>query len=149
MLELVVYGSIVGYIGYVGYAIVTSCNESQAAAPDLSTNAKNTTGETKKSTPPVAARKPTTKTAKPVARAKNTAGGGKKIPSGNLRNPKTGETTKIGNTYPISKRWIKDALVAEGLLDKVYKVSEIDDAKKIEINLALAKLLKLDKYKVS
>ena len=64
-----------------------------------------------------------------------------------MRNPETNEQVKMANSYRMSKRWVKEALVAEGLLDKIYKATEIDDGKKIEINLAFEQLLQLGKYK--
>jgi len=44
------------------------------------------------------------------------------------------------------KRWIKEALVTEGLLEKVYKTNEIDDTAKVKIDKALVKLAKIEKY---
>ncbi|MGZ4999650.1 MAG: hypothetical protein ACXV7F_05065 [Methylomonas sp.] len=63
-----------------------------------------------------------------------------------LKNPKTGEVAKIPTSYSFAKRWIKDALVEEGLLDKVYKNSELDDATNAKIHAALQQLKALDKY---
>lgn len=68
------------------------------------------------------------------------------LPAGSLRNPETGEVAKIASQYRMTKRWIKDALVTEGLLEKIYKSNEIDDAAKVKINKALAKLAKMEKY---
>ena len=69
-----------------------------------------------------------------------------KAPSGNLRNPETGEIVKIASSYRMCKRWIKEALVTEGLLEKIYKTNEVDDAAKVKIDKALAKLAKMEKY---
>lgn len=68
------------------------------------------------------------------------------LPSGSVRNPETGEVVKVASSYRMTKRWIKDALVTEGLLDKVYKVSEIDEAATIKINQALDKFKVMDKF---
>jgi hypothetical protein len=38
-----------------------------------------------------------------------------------LKDPKTGDIATNYNNYRLTKRWIKEALVAEGLLDKIYK----------------------------
>lgn len=64
-----------------------------------------------------------------------------------LRDPKTGEVVTAFTNYRFAKRWIKDALVAEGLLDKVYKNNEIDAAAEAKIKAALTKLEALDKYR--
>ena len=64
-----------------------------------------------------------------------------------LRDPKTGEVTTTYNNYRFTKRWIKDALVNEGFLEKVYKNNELDDDTEAAIKEALVKLEALDKYK--
>ena len=99
--------------------------------------------------PKVAAAKATVKkqTKKPVAVKKTPVVKAKPQPeTGNLRNPETQEVAKVANSYRMTKRWIKDALVTEGLLDKVYKTSELDEATKEKISKALAKLAKIEKY---
>lgn len=63
-----------------------------------------------------------------------------------LKNPKTGEVAKVPNSYAFAKRWIKDALVEEGLLDKVYKNNELDDATGAKIQAALQQLKAMAKY---
>ncbi|MGY6277500.1 hypothetical protein [Methylomonas sp. MgM2] len=105
--------------------------------------------------------------AKPVAKseaakakpaAKTTAAKPKKTPpkksspasaaatADSLKNPKTGEVAKIPNNYAFAKRWIKEALVEEGLLDKVYKNNELDTDAKAKINDALQQLIAMEKY---
>lgn len=64
-----------------------------------------------------------------------------------LRNPKTGEVSKIQNNYRFTKRWIKEALVEEGLVEKVYKNNELDGTVEEKIKAALLKLEAMDKYK--
>jgi len=80
--------------------------------------------------------------AKKVTSAKKAAA----MPEGSMRNPETGEIDKIASHYRMLKRWMKDALVEEKLLDKVYKSNELDDAIKKKIEKALTKLAKMDKY---
>jgi hypothetical protein len=64
-----------------------------------------------------------------------------------LRDPETGEVTTSYSNYRFTKRWIKDALVTEGLLSKVYKNNELDTAIEATIKDALVKLEAIDKYK--
>ena len=64
-----------------------------------------------------------------------------------LKDPKTGEVATSYNNYRFTKRWIKDALVTEGLLEKVYKNNELDASIEAVIKEALAKLEAMDKYK--
>jgi hypothetical protein len=66
--------------------------------------------------------------------------------SDSLKNPKTGEVAKVPNSYAFAKRWIKDALVEEGLLEKVYKNNELDDATTAKIQNALQQLKAMAKY---
>ena len=81
----------------------------------------------------------TVKTASPQTAAAATKGG--------LKNPATGEVSNVPNNYRFAKRWIKEALVKEGLLDKVYKNNELDDKANTKIKRALTKLAKMDAYK--
>lgn len=64
-----------------------------------------------------------------------------------LKDPRTGEVATSYSNYRFTKRWIKDALVTEGLLEKVYKNNELDAAIEAAIKEALAKLEAMDKYK--
>ena len=65
-----------------------------------------------------------------------------------MKNPKTGEQAKVANNYRMVKRWIKEALVEEGLLEKIYKTNEMDDAAKAKVAEALSIIKAMDKYKV-
>jgi len=64
-----------------------------------------------------------------------------------LRDPKTGEVATSYSNYRFTKRWIKDALVTEGLIEKVYKNTELEPAIEAAIKDALVKLEAIDKYK--
>ena len=64
-----------------------------------------------------------------------------------LRDPETGEVATSYSNYRFTKRWIKDALVAEGLLEKIYKNNELDAAIEATIKDAIVKLEAMDKYK--
>ncbi|MBP1150365.1 MULTISPECIES: hypothetical protein [Methylocaldum] len=66
---------------------------------------------------------------------------------GQLRNPATGEVSPVPTNYRFAKKWVKEALVAEGLLDRVYKPTELNDAVAGKIKDALDKLKTLDKYR--
>ena len=64
-----------------------------------------------------------------------------------LKNPLTGEITTSYSNYRFTKRWIKDALVVEGLVSKVYSNTELNAAIETTIKNALVKLEAIDKYK--
>lgn len=66
--------------------------------------------------------------------------------SSNLRDPKTGEAAKVTNNYRGLKRWLKEALVAEGLLEKVYSNSELNDDTNAKIKVALEAIKAMSKY---
>lgn len=68
------------------------------------------------------------------------------VSSSNLRDPKTGETAKVTNNYRGLKRWLKEALVAEGLLEKVYSNNELNDANNAKIKKALDAIKTMSKY---
>jgi hypothetical protein len=80
--------------------------------------------------------KPVTKTAKIAA-----------IKSG-LKNPDTGEIAMSYANYRFMKRWIKEALVSEGLLEKVYKNNELNSEVEVKIKDALTQLESNDSYRI-
>ncbi|MGZ5031159.1 MAG: hypothetical protein ACXV8I_11255 [Methylobacter sp.] len=119
----------------------------------------------KKVTPPIAAKpeaakpvaakpaaaqttaKPATTKAAPTAKPAATKQAPAAAPSAGLKNPKTGEVATAFHNYRFTKRWIKDALVEEGLLDKVYSANELNPEVDAKIKEAIAKLEAMDKYK--
>lgn len=63
-----------------------------------------------------------------------------------VRNPLTGEVSKISANYPFTKRWIKEALVTEGLLEKIYPTNELDEEINEKVKHALTTLKTLPQY---
>ncbi|EGW22973.1 hypothetical protein [Methylobacter tundripaludum] len=116
-----------------------------------------------KAVPPVAAKPAATKAtatkaaAKPAATKTTKAAPAKsataKKPaavaakSAGLKDPKTGDVVTAYSNYRFTKRWIKDALVTEGLLEKVYTASELNAEIDAKIKEAIAKLEAMDQYK--
>ena len=70
----------------------------------------------------------------------------KTVASG-LKHPETGETAAVPTNYRFAKRWIKDALVSEGLLDRRYSNNELN---KQEVSKRVKKALEqfkgMEKY---
>lgn len=64
-----------------------------------------------------------------------------------MKNPATGEEVKVSSNYRMVKRWVKEALVEEGLLEKIYKNNELDDSTKLIVAQALSIIKAMDKYK--
>ncbi|MDT8406648.1 MAG: hypothetical protein RQ715_05305 [Methylococcales bacterium] len=98
---------------------------------------------TPKASPAPAQPETTTRSAPAAAEATTTSPASTR---NQIKNPHTGELASIPNNYRFAKRWIKDALVSEGLLDKVYKTRELDDAVNANIKTALEQLAALEKY---
>ena len=131
------------YAVYVVHSIITGKEKEKDKASALKAKGSVETASKKEDTKiAVNQEKPVAKKAAP-AKAETRA----KVADGTLRDPETGEVAKIASSYRMCKRWIKDALVTEGLLEKVYKTNEIDDAAKVKIEKALVKLAKMEKYK--
>ena len=63
-----------------------------------------------------------------------------------LKNPATGEVATPYSNYRFTKRWIKEALVAEKLLEKIYKNDELTADIELKIKSAVLKLETIDKY---
>ena len=63
-----------------------------------------------------------------------------------LKDPKTGEVATTYSNYRFTKRWIKEALVAEKLVDKVYKNDELNADAEAKIKAGIAKLEGMKKY---
>lgn len=68
------------------------------------------------------------------------------VSSNNLRDPKSGDTAKVTNNYRGLKRWLKEALVEEGLLEKVYSNNELNDETNAKIKDALEAIKGMSKY---
>ena len=136
---------------YVVHSIITSKEKKKVKPPAVKAKVSvATVSKKEKSKTVVKQEKPVAKKVVPAkikAKVKPKPKAKAKLESGSLRNPETGEVAKIASSYRMCKRWIKDALVAEGLLEKVYKTNEVDDAAKVKIDKALVKLAKMEKYK--
>jgi pyruvate/2-oxoglutarate dehydrogenase complex dihydrolipoamide acyltransferase (E2) component len=69
------------------------------------------------------------------------------IKGSGLKDPKTGEVTTAYSNYRFTKRWIKEALVAEKLVEKVYKNDELNQDIEGKIKAGILKLEGMKKYK--
>jgi outer membrane biosynthesis protein TonB len=113
-----------------------------APAPKPAPAAKPKAEAPKKPAAPVKAAAP-----KAAAKPKATkASESKVVLADDLKNPETGEITPAPANYRFAKKWIKDALVEEKLLDRVYKPNELDDAASTKVKEAIDKLRGMKKY---
>ena len=146
------------FIAYVVHSKVTGDSNKESVTSEKSevsvvenTSKKQEKAVTEKK-PPIAKKtkaaaakpKPAAKKPKAKAASKNTTK--TTLPTGSVKDPETGDMVKLANTYQMMRRWIKEALVTEGLLEKIYKTSEMDEAIEVKIAEALTKLQKMDKY---
>jgi len=90
------------------------------------------------------AKSPKTNTAKPV---KSTSTKKPAATKKGLKDPKTGDIATTYNNYRFTKRWIKEALVTEGLLEKIYKNNELNADIETIIKAAIAELETMEQYK--
>jgi hypothetical protein len=135
---------------YVAYVVYTIADEQKSAATptikaempkQAATEEPVKAAVTATPATPIAQAKPVKDKAKPTATIKPT------IAKASVRNPKTGEVSGVAANYRFAKRWIKEALVAEGLLDRIYKNNELDAPAEAAIKKALTALAALEKYR--
>jgi hypothetical protein len=126
------------YAAYVIYNVVSDSkktkviDDSAPAMMSVAANVKPLIPEKVMAQPLV---KTVTKSAKVVA-----------IKAG-LKNPETGEIVSSYANYRFMKRWIKEALVVEGLLEKVYKNNELNAEIEVKIKEAVAQLESIERYR--
>ncbi len=133
------------YVAYVVFVVV-DCekkkNTPKANKPSAQATKSQSTTQSIPSPIPAKAQ-PTPAPVKKTAMAKASP---TSLPADTIKNPETGEVVKIASNYRFIKRWIKEALVKEGLLDKIYKNTELDKAALTKIEKALDKLKAMPKY---
>jgi len=134
------------YVLYALYAIYKTISQSDSVA-------STATAETTAVTPPPPAVEPLP--AKPASAPAEAAA--KPAPASvaapaepakivDLRNPLTGEVSPVPGNYRFAKKWIKEAMVTEGLLNKVYKNSELNEAVNPKVKAAIEEFKRLEKY---
>ena len=136
-------------VAYVIYVIVseqkTSTSAVSQAKPEKPVEAvKQSTPQSAPKIEKVAAVKSVASATRKPEPASATQHAGKR----GLKNPNTDEVATTYSNYRFTKRWIKEALVAEGLLDKVYKNDELNAALEATIKIAVLKLEAIDKYRI-
>lgn len=133
------------FVAYVVFTVVGKKDSAEPAKPaeKAVTPPESLAKVETKPAPELVTTKPATSRASTKAAAPAKAA---QTAADSLKNPKTGEVVKLPGNYAFAKRWIKDALVEEGLLEKVYKNNELDSATTAKIQAALQQLKALPKY---
>jgi hypothetical protein len=161
MTELL-FGLTVIFVGYVIYEVFKTVSETYGGSPPAANSAPSrienapgapaaTRADKPASSAPTTTTAPTDQPAPSVPASQPAAAAasesGEEAERGlQLRNPTTGEIAPVPTNYRFAKKWVKDALVAEGLLDRVYKPNELDDAASRKVKDALEKFRRLEKY---
>jgi hypothetical protein len=139
----------VAYLAYVGYEAYRAVQCVEQGEPLFKPKSAAAPAAAVKSTPAPAA-KPQPAPAKPAAPPpKATAVTASHEPAklaDELRNPATGEVNAAPANYRFAKKWIKEALVQEKLLDRIYKPNELDDTTSLKVKEAIDKLRSMKKY---
>lgn len=139
----ILFGLTVLFVGYVIYEVFkTVSRPAPVSQTHLVTEPAPATGETAQT---VVAEETAVEQAEPTAEEEEKEEGGEEKAS-LLRNPATGETSAVPTNYRFAKKWIKEAMVAEGLLDRVYKNSELSDEVAHKVKEALDRFKELPKY---
>ena len=145
------------FVAYVIYVIINekkaggAASKSAAAATQPKQQAiveekpKAAVVQAKPAVAKTAAAKPAT-IKKPAEAAPAAVAASQSIKGTGLKDPKTGEVATTYSNYRFTKRWIKEALVAEKLVDKVYKNDELNADAEAKIKAGIAKLEGMKKY---
>jgi hypothetical protein len=126
---------------YAAYVIVVAIREDKKPHV-IDDSAEALMSRTVHTVPPLIPEKPMAQIIeKPVTKTTKVA----TVKTG-LKNPQTGEIATSYANYRFMKRWIKEALVAENLLEKVYKNNELTPEIEIIIKEAISRLESLENY---
>lgn len=142
------------YLAYVAYEAYQAILRSERGEPVLKARPAPAQSAAPVVAKPAASTKPATVAAAPKPAATKQAAAPAKVPTvegesklaDELRNPVTGEVSAVPANYRFAKKWIKDALVSEKLLDRVYKPNELDETNSRKAREAIDKLRAIKKY---
>ena len=144
------------FVAYVVYVIFNEKKANPTTSKPAATVAapaeQKATVEDKSITTEVKPKPATTKTAAKPTTAKKAAPvkaepEPKTIKGSGLKDPSTGEVATTYTNYRFTKRWIKEALVAEKLVEKIYKNDELNADIEAKIKAGIIKLESMKKYK--
>ena len=149
MIEELLFGLTMIFVGWVVFEVYKTVSSSDEGHQ---THITPVSKQEEKPAKPAAATAPKAAAAKPKATpepapapavAESAATEEKTV---TLRDPASGDTTAVPSNYRFAKKWIKEAMVAEGLLPKVYKNSELKGDLNSQAKAALEKFKDIKKY---
>ncbi|MGH8558430.1 MAG: hypothetical protein ACRESZ_13395 [Methylococcales bacterium] len=130
--------------GYIVYAFYFSDARRPVSSDSPEADTANVETPSPVATTPVAPARRN----RPVATEKPAAEASDSNPR-RYRNPLSGEIAAMPTNYRFAKRWIREAMVHEGLLDRVYSNAELDDEIVRKTKTALEKFKQIEKYQVN
>lgn len=159
MIEILFVMSIM-FVAYVAHSVYSSSqNNASSPSPTAKPETADPVGQMSAplaaAIPPIKPKQPATLVkakkssptkAKPPVPAPSPALAVQALAKGTVRDPLSGEVASITSNYRFTKRWIKEALVAEGLLDKVYTNKDLNPEAEAVIKAAMAQLASMEKY---
>jgi len=149
-MDELVYLIIAIFVAYVIYGIVREKKSTPTTSPVNPAKSEKPVVAAKPSRPrsaPKTKKEADVKSVAAVANPPEPAAAPQDVGKRGLKDPKTGEVTTTYSNYRFTKRWIKEALVAEKLLDKIYKNDELTADIEANIKSAVIKLEAIDKYR--
>ena len=145
MTELV-YVFIAIFVAYVIYGIVSEKKSTGTTSPDSQKKPAVAAKPARPRSAPKTKKAADVKSVAAVASPPEPTSAPQDTGKRGLKDPKTGEVTTVYSNYRFTKRWIKEALVAEKLLEKIYKNDELTADIEFKIKSAVVKLEAIEKY---
>ena len=146
-MDELVYLIIAIFVAYVIYGIVSEKKSTGTTSPDSQKKPAVAAKPARPRSAPKTKKEADVKSVAAVANPPEPAAAPQDVGKRGLKDPKTGEVTTTYSNYRFTKRWIKEALVAEKLLDKIYKNDELTADIEANIKSAVIKLEAIEKYR--
>jgi len=146
-MDELVYLIIAIFVAYVIYGIVREKKSTGTTSPDSQKKPAVAAKPARPRSAPKTKKEADVKSVAAVANPPEPAAAPQDAGKRGLKDPKTGEVTTAYSNYRFTKRWIKEALVAEKLLDKIYKNDELTADIEANIKSAVIKLEAIEKYR--
>ena len=146
-MDELVYLIIAIFVAYVIYGIVREKNQPPTTSPDSQKKPAVAAKPARPRSAPKTKKAADVKSVAAVANPPEPATAPQDAGKRGLKDPKTGEVATTYSNYRFTKRWIKEALVAEKLLDKIYKNDELTADIELKIKSAVIKLEAIVKYR--
>ncbi|NOT12875.1 MAG: hypothetical protein HOP23_13755 [Methylococcaceae bacterium] len=146
-MDELVYLIIAIFVAYVIYGIVSEKKSTATTSPDSQKKPSVAAKPARPRSAPKTKKAADVKSVAAVANPPEPTSAPQDASKRGLKDPTTGEVFTAYSNYRFTKRWIKEALVAEKLLDKIYKNDELTADIEANIKSAVIKLEAIEKYR--